>query len=198
MAAKKNDQQFVPTERFSEAVRLAADLHRNQRKKTGAPFLSHLLEVCAYVLRGGGDEDQAIAALLHDAAEKSGGRATLANIKQLCGSGVAQMVEDCTDSFDGDERPKWRVVKEAQIARFRQQALPESCLVYAADKLSNGREIQRRLETEGPQVWSDYGGGRDGHLWYFRTMQQVFVERAGRNEIVDELDACLLCLERGE
>ena len=195
MAAKKLRNKAVLTDRLAQAVDLATELHGRQRKKTGAPVLSHLLEVCGYTLRGGGDEDQAIAALLHDSAEKSGGRATLARIEQTFGQKVGKIVLDCTDSFDGEARPKWINVKEMQVERFRREALPESCLVYAADKLSNSREIERRLRAEGPQIWSEYGGGRDGHLWYFRAMHTVFVEIAGMNPIVAELHECLTRLE---
>jgi (p)ppGpp synthase/HD superfamily hydrolase len=186
---------FLPSSRFVEAVSVAGELHGRQTKKGGAPFLAHLLEVCALVLRAGGDEDQGIAALLHDGPEKSGGRDTLAAIGKLFGPRVAQMVADCTDSFAGEPKPKWRIVKEQQIIRFRRESLPESCLVYAADKLANGREIHRRLRTEGPQVWEEYGGGRDGHLWYFRAMYEVFVEHGGKNALLVELDECLTELE---
>ncbi len=175
---------------------MAGELHGRQTKKTGAPFLSHLLEVCALVLRTGGDEDQGIAALLHDGPEKSGGRATLRLIEQRFGERTAKMVVDCTDSFEGEDKPKWRLVKERQIDRFRREALAESCLVYAADKLSNGREIERRLKTEGPKVWSEYGGGREGHLWYFRAMYQVFLDRGGSNPLMTELDEVLTGLEK--
>lgn len=196
MSPKKTKPKLVLTDRLARGLELASEVHGNQRKKTGAPVLSHLLEVCGYVLRGGGDEDQAVAGLLHDAAEKGGGRSTLARIQQEFGDRVGKIVLDCTDSFEGEPRPKWRTLKELQIERFRREAIPESCLVYAADKLSNSYEIERRLHREGPEVWSDYGGGREGHLWYFRAMYEVFLERGGVNPIFQELGECLSRLEK--
>ncbi|AXC15221.1 metal dependent phosphohydrolase [Acidisarcina polymorpha] len=184
------------TTRFLDGVRLATELHGGQTKKAGAPFLAHLLEVCAYVLRAGGDGDQAIAALLHDGPEKSGGRATLKRIEQSFGPRVGKIVADCTDSFDDEDKPGFLVRKEQQIERFRQDALPESGLVYAADKLANAREIHRRLKAEGPQVWQDYGGGRSGHLWYFRAIYAAILERGGVNPLLPELDECLKKLEQ--
>ena len=189
------ESEFMPTRRFSLAFELACGLHAEQQKKTGAPFISHLLEVSGYVLRAGGNEDQAIAALLHDSVEKSGGVATLLTIDRLFGEHVGKMVEDCTDSFDGEKKPKWRAVKEAQLERFLGDALPESCLVYASDKLSNGREILRRIRSGEQDVWSNYGGGRDGHLWYFRAMYDAFLKRGGMNPLMPELDECLRDLE---
>ena len=104
------------TDRFGEALVLAHELHRAQRRKgTEIPYVSHLLSVSALVLEHGGDEDQAIAALLHDAAEDQGGAGTLAVIRQRFGDGVADIVSDCTDSWE-EPKPDWRARKEAYIA----------------------------------------------------------------------------------
>jgi (p)ppGpp synthase/HD superfamily hydrolase len=60
--------------RFNLAFQLASGLHHRQtRKGTPVPDIAHLMAVCALVLEAGGDEDQAIAALLHDAVEDQGG-----------------------------------------------------------------------------------------------------------------------------
>lgn len=71
------------TTRFDDALRYAHNLHRDQtRKGTAIPYISHLMAVSALVLEHGGDEDQAIAALLHDAPEDQGGKITLEEIRR--------------------------------------------------------------------------------------------------------------------
>lgn len=56
--------------RFHDALHYASRLHAaDMRKGTEIPYVSHLLAVCGLVLEHGGTEDEAIAALLHDAIE---------------------------------------------------------------------------------------------------------------------------------
>ena len=116
---------FVPlTIRFDHALLFAAQVHRNQdRKRSGIPYLSHLLGVAAIVLDYGGDEDLGIAALLHDAAEDHGGRAMLRSIEQLFGPRVAKIVDGCTDSYGDDEKskPKWYPRKLRYLRRVRHE-----------------------------------------------------------------------------
>ena len=188
--------KFNPSQRFTLALNLATALHGGQVRKTGDPYIAHLLEVCASVLQARGDEDQAIAALLHDGPEKSGGQTTLETIQNLFGDRVMRMVADCTDSFDGEEKEGWKARKQAMMDRFRTTALPESCLVYAADKLAITREISRRLRREGPEAWNRYRGGSDGYLKYLRSMYEAFLKRAGSNLVMEELDIALTELER--
>src|SRR5207247_10818469 len=110
--------------RASGALRYAAEVHRTQfRKGTAIPYVSHLLAVCSLVLEDGGGEDEAIAALLHDAVEDQGGRGRLEEIRRLFGDHVADIVEGCTDA-DTIPKPPWRERKEAYIAHFR-SATPE-------------------------------------------------------------------------
>ena len=62
------------TSRYDEAFRYARQVHQSQmRKGTSVPYIAHLMTVSALVVEHGGDEDQAIAGLLHDAAEDQGG-----------------------------------------------------------------------------------------------------------------------------
>lgn len=190
------EKPFIPSRRFTLALDLATALHGDQKRKTGDPYMAHLLEVCACVLQGGGDEDQAIAALLHDGPEKAGGRSTLQTILHLFEEPVAHMVMDCSDSFEGEEKGSWKERKQAQIERFRTSALPDSCLVYAADKLSITREISRRLRSEGAVAWTRYRGGREGYLKYLRAMYDAFLKRAGTNLVMQELDRTLTEFER--
>jgi (p)ppGpp synthase/HD superfamily hydrolase len=101
------------TGRYDEAFQYAHELHGNQKRKgTSIPYISHLMIVSALVIENEGTEDQAIGALLHDAAEDQGGTATLDAVRNRFGDVVAQIVFDCTDAWD-DPKPDWRPRKEA-------------------------------------------------------------------------------------
>ncbi len=163
------------TQRFEDAFKYAADLHRKQfRKGTGIPYLAHLLGVTALVLEDGGDEDQAIAALLHDAAEDQGGRAILEEIKIRFGDRVASIVDGCTDTYE-DPKPAWRQRKENYIEHLR-LAAPDVRRVSLADKLQNARSILVDLKRSGDEVWGRFNGGKEGTMWYYRALVKVFQE----------------------
>ena len=120
------------TQRFDDALAYAAEVHRGDvRKGSGTPYLAHLLSVAALVIENGGDEDQAIAALLHDAPEDAGGRERLEDIRRRFGDRVAGIVEACTDTFD-DPKPPWRERKEAFLERLT-GAPADALPVVAAD-----------------------------------------------------------------
>ena len=134
--------------RLHEALSYAATLHADQqRKASGEPYLAHLLAVAALVMEYGGNEEETIAALLHDAVEDQGGMATLAEIRRRFGPAVAEIVEGCSDTAVAP-KPPWRQRKEAYIARLRTR--PASVrLVSAADKLHNARSILREYRRQG-------------------------------------------------
>jgi (p)ppGpp synthase/HD superfamily hydrolase len=160
---------------FLEAIGYAARLHANQaRKGTDRPYIGHLLGVTALVLRYGGDEEQAIAALLHDAAEDQGGRATLEAIRGKYGTRVAHIVEACTDSME-IPKPAWLARKRSYVEHVR-HASHEVVLVSAADKLYNVREILYDYRAGGEKLWSRFSGGREGVLWYYRALVNAFTE----------------------
>jgi len=172
--------------RFEDALVYATRLHADQKRKgTGIPYVAHLLAVAGIVLSYGGAEDEAIAALLHDAIEDQGGDATRREIGARFGPVVAEIVEGCTDT-DQDPKPPWRPRKETYIQHVR-NASPSVRLVSAADKLDNARAILRDYRAVGEEVWKRFTGGREGTLWYYRALVQAFRE-AGSNPLVDELD----------
>lgn len=182
------------TERFEEALAWAVRLHRDQhRKGSGAPYISHLLAVTALVIEHGGDEDVAIAAVLHDAVEDQGGAETLAEIERRFGGWVAAIVDGCSDT-DQTPKPPWRERKEAFLASLP-EASPEVKLVVAADKLHNSRSTLADLRSSGPSVWDMFHGGREGSLWYYRgavdALRGGVPDRLIRElaAVVDELDA---------
>lgn len=163
------------TDRFGEALVLAHDLHRaQQRKGTEIPYVSHLLSVSALVLEHGGDEDQAIAALLHDAAEDQGGAGTLAVIRERFGDGVADIVSDCTDSWE-EPKPDWRARKEAYIADLAMKPT-RSLLVSLADKTHNAEAILHDHRELGDSLWSRFTGGAVGTRWYYRNLADRFAD----------------------
>jgi (p)ppGpp synthase/HD superfamily hydrolase len=163
------------TQRFDEALLLAVNLHRNQlRKGSSTPYLAHLLGVTSLVLEDGGDEDQAIAALLHDAAEDQGGRKILEDIRIRFGDRVANIVDGCTDTYE-NPKPAWRPRKEKYIEHLR-TAPPDVWRVSLADKLHNARSILVDLKRSGDGVWQRFTGGKEGVMWYYRSLVKVFKE----------------------
>jgi (p)ppGpp synthase/HD superfamily hydrolase len=164
------------TDRFDEAFRLAHRLHRTQlRKGTPIPYISHLMTVAALVVEHGGDEDQAIAALLHDAAEDQGGAQTLAGISATFGEGVAAIVSDCTDAWS-EPKPPWRARKEAYLTQL--PGKPErSLLVSLADKTHNAEAILLDYRALGPSLWQRFNGGADGTRWYYGALAGVFADK---------------------
>jgi (p)ppGpp synthase/HD superfamily hydrolase len=158
--------------RFESALAFACSAHFGQRRKgDGAPYITHPLAVAALVGQYGGDEDQAIAALLHDVMEDCG--VSRAVIEARYGSRVAIIVEACTDTT---ERPKppWRPRKEAHVQRARREP-PDVKLVIAADKLHNAHSILRdlRRRSVGEAVWQRFSARRDEVIWYYRAMAEA-------------------------
>ncbi|HET7569288.1 MAG TPA: HD domain-containing protein [Gammaproteobacteria bacterium] len=174
------------SKRFEEALTYAADLHQEQmRKGSGIPYISHLLAVCALVLEYGGSEDEAIAALLHDAVEDQGGQSTLEEIRQRFGENVAAIVEACSDT-DVVPKPPWRARKEAYLKHL--ETAPSSViLVSAADKLHNARSILTDYRQQGEALWSRFNVGRDGQIWYYQQLTSVFRQRRMHQALVEEL-----------
>jgi GTP pyrophosphokinase len=170
---KHQDNNPENTGRFPEALVMAHDLHAKQvRKGTPIPYFAHLMSVAALVMEAGGDEDEAIAALLHDAVEDQGGLATLREIRDRFGDRVAAIVEGCTDATS-TPKPPWRQRKEAYLAHLN-HASQSVRRVSLADKLHNARTILRDLRLNGPEIWNRFRGGRDGSLWYYRQLADFF------------------------
>ena len=159
--------------RLSEAVSFALLIHANQTRKGGdIPYISHLLGVASLVLEHGGDEEQAMAGMLHDAIEDQG-VAHEETIRERFGPRVAAIVRDCTDA-DVLPKPPWRARKEAYIAHLEIVGA-EALLVSCADKLHNTRAICTDLRRHGLTVYSRFTGGEDGTLWYYRTLSKAFL-----------------------
>jgi len=184
----------INTERFGAAFLYALRLHAHQKRKgTTIPYISHLLAVTALVLEDGGSEDEAIAALLHDAIEDQGGEPTRQEIRRRFGDKVVEIVNGCTDT-DQTPKPPWLERKKRYLEHLR-SASPEVLRVSAADKLHNARTILADLRRHGKAVWQRFNGGRDGTLWYYRQLVQIFREH-GPSFLVEELDRVVSEMEQ--
>ncbi|MDQ7844205.1 MAG: HD domain-containing protein [Armatimonadota bacterium] len=172
--------------KFQQALRYVHRLHRGQyRKRTRIPYIGHLLVVAGLVLEYGGDEDLAIAALLHDAVEDQGGRKTLAQIRRRFGGRVASIVGECSDRLTVRKSP-WRVRKETYLTHLR-TASEGALLVSLADKVHNASTIVKDLHRVGDRVWSRFGGGKAGTLWYYRRLVDTFRQTTAPADLVGEL-----------
>ncbi|OCQ94619.1 phosphohydrolase [Oscillatoriales cyanobacterium USR001] len=180
--------------RFTEALIYATELHANQvRKGSGVPYIAHLLGVASIALEYGANEDEAIAALLHDAIEDQGGDTTRQEIRRRFGDNVTEIVDGCTDA-DTTPKPPWRSRKETYIAHIP-TATRSIRLVSAADKLYNARSIVNDYRQIGELVWERFKGGKEGSLWYYRSLVDAF-RKAESTPIVEELDRIVLELEK--
>ena len=164
------------TKRFEKALSLATKLHAQQtRKNTTTPYLAHLLGVASLVMEDGGEEDEAIAALLHDAVEDQGGLLILEDIRSIFGENVANIVMGCTDAVS-EPKPPWRARKEEYLQHLREA--PEAVLrVSLADKLHNARCILSDLRYGGDDIWRRFNGGKVGTLWYYHSLAAIFKVR---------------------
>lgn len=183
-----------PSPHFEEALLYATRLHADQTRKGSAiPYIAHLLAVTAIVLEHGGSEEEAIAALLHDAIEDQGGDATRQEIRRRFGSTVVAIVDGCTDA-EVIPKPPWRPRKETYIARMY-TASPSVRLVSAADKLHNARTILNDYLILGEALWRRFHGGKEGTLWYYRELVKAY-KTHGSTPLIDELERVMKELER--
>lgn len=163
--------------RFDLALDMAHHYHGNQKRKGAeTPYFGHILGVASLVVDEGGDEDEAIAALLHDAPEDQGGEETLEEIRAEFGERVARIVHGLSDTFE-DPKPPWRKRKEDYLAHLREETDRSVLLVSIADKLHNARSIVLDRADFGEQVWERFTGGREGSLWYYGELVKIFDER---------------------
>jgi (p)ppGpp synthase/HD superfamily hydrolase len=163
------------TDRYDEAFRYAHELHGTQKRKgTSIPYISHLMIVSALVIENGGTEDQAIGALLHDAAEDQGGTKTLNEVRRRFGDVVAKIVSDCTDAWDAP-KPEWRPRKEAYLAELPAKPA-RSLLVSLADKTHNAEAILYDYRVLKDALWDRFNGDADGTRWYYRALADTFAD----------------------
>lgn len=182
--------------RFDTALIFAAGYHREQRRKgTEIPYVAHLLAVTALAIEHGADEDEAIAAVLHDAMEDQGVR--FEELDKLFGRAVADIVRGCSDA-EVIPKPPWRERKERYVTHVR-SASSSVRLVSMCDKLHNARAILGDLRQHGEELWSRFTGGRDGSLWYYRALVEAYRAAgttAATQPLLDELERTVGEIER--
>ncbi|MDQ6613322.1 MAG: HD domain-containing protein [Actinomycetota bacterium] len=164
------------SERFVEAVGFAIKAHGGQcRKGGGIPYVAHLLGVASLVLDAGGDEDLAIAGLLHDTIEDTG--TTAQELESGFGPRVAAIVEACTDAHE-HPKPPWRARKEQYLAHLQSADTPVDVLVVSrADKLHNARAILSDYRDVGEQLWGRFQEGPNQQVWYYGSLAEIFMDR---------------------
>lgn len=171
----KETSKVIITDRYKQAMDFAFDLHKTQtRKGSSIPYLSHLEAVASIVWKNGGTETEAIAALLHDAAEDQGGLATLKLIEGKFGKEVAKIVADCSDTFE-DPKPEWQTRKQNYINALSNHSA-STRLVSAADKLDNLRDLTREYNELGEDLWARFTGTREQTLWYYRSLGKIYLK----------------------
>jgi (p)ppGpp synthase/HD superfamily hydrolase len=182
--------------RFDHALVYASIVHGGQRRKgTKVPYVAHLLGTCALVLEDGGSEDEAIAALLHDAVEDQGGKDRLRDIRRRFGREVAEIVRGCTDTFESP-KPPWLPRKQAYLLRLRKERSKAVLRVSLADKLHNARALLRDIQS-GAIRWKAFNAGPGSQLWYYRSAVKVFRKGPLKGTpMVRELERTVAALER--
>ncbi len=175
------------TRDFGEALAYAHDLHLEQLRKGGdVPYVSHLLAVSSLVLEAGGDQEQAVAALLHDALEDQGDKTSFEEIESRFGGRVAQIVRACSDT-EVRPKPPWRIRKQAYLDRLEEES-EDILLVSVADKLHNARTTLADRRADGAAVWERFNVGVEEQRWYYGALVDVFSRRLPGNRLVAELE----------
>ena len=189
-------QESFLTDRFVSALQFAHDVHRSQiRKDTTIPYVSHLLSVAGLVLESGGDEDLAIAGLLHDAVEDAKdmtGEQMSDRIRSKFGDRVADIVDGCSDakSSPGGSKPPWRSRKEAYIQHLR-SASDDVLRVSIADKVHNARSIATDQDRFGEKVWTRFTSTSEESRWYYTSLRDIYKERISDSYLIKELDIAI-------
>lgn len=188
--------------KFTEALLYAGERHGKQRRKgSGIPFMAHLLGVAAIVLEDGGDEEEGIGALLHDAVEDHPREGkTEKEILERFGSRVHRIVMGCTDTDPaGGRKGTWESRKKKFIDHLRNEAAPDVLRVATADKLYNARSIINDMRLVGDEVWSRFSVPREKTLWYYQEVTRALKEQIPRSpgRLVRELEGIVWALKHG-
>lgn len=179
---------------FNRAFAYAREAHAGQlRKGTPIPYVSHLLAVAALVLEDGGTETEAMAALLHDAAEDRGGEERLREIRERFGDDVARIVIECSDTTE-QPKPAWHERKRAYIQHLQTEVSDSAVRVSLADKLHNARAMLLDYREHGDALWERFNAPAADQLWYYRALADAFTARTP-SRLAAELDRTVTELE---
>lgn len=171
--------------RLDDAVALALqDFRHITRKASTIPYISHLFAVTALVAEGGGDEDQMIAAMLHDWLEDVP-HARPETLVARFGERVARIVLAVSDTTE-HPKPPWRARKEAFLQHIGEQP-GEVKLVCCAYKLHNTQTLVRDLTLHGPATLDRFRGGREGTVWYYASVADALGRGGWEHPLLAEL-----------
>jgi (p)ppGpp synthase/HD superfamily hydrolase len=194
-----NKANSVATKRFLDALNYAVVLHGNDvRKSTSVPYVAHLFGVCALVVSDGGTEDEAVAALLHDALEDHPKETSRKIIAKRFGDKVLSIVEACTDTptdYKGGPKPPWRLRKTRYLEHI-EKAKPEELRVALADKLDNVRSVLADYRQKRESLWTRFNAGQDDQLWFFRSLVQAFRAAVAEGILIEEFERTVAELEK--
>jgi (p)ppGpp synthase/HD superfamily hydrolase len=178
------------TERFTDTLVYATQLHATQtRKGKSTPYIAHLLSVTALVLEDEGSENEAIAALLHDALEDQPGKTSPEKILQQFGQPVLDLILACTDTpegYQGGPKPPWKERKEKYLSHLRDSVSPEVLRLTMADKLHNLRDLVSDYRIQGEEVWSRFNAGKEEQLWFFRSLLDILNNKMPKSKMVSD------------
>lgn len=184
------------SEKYMKAFEYAFIKHKDQtRKGSSTPYISHLMAVSGLVIEHGGDEDEAIAALLHDVVEDQGGETALEEIRRLFGDRVAEIVDHCTDAYT-NPKPPWEPRKARYIEDMR-TADPSVLLVSLSDKLHNARctllDLQHTSSFE--DFWKRFSAPPEKQIWYYKSLLEIYDACQYHRPLVNELRRVVETLE---
>jgi len=181
--------------KYFDVLKYASEKHMGvMRKDTNIPYISHPLAVSVIVIEYGGNEDEGLSSLLHDVPEDCGGYPEVIKIRELFGSNIASIVEDCSDTFESP-KPKWRLRKEVYINHLSEVS-KSAILVSMADKVHNVRSIIRDHKEVGDDVFKRFTGKKSGTKWYYRSLVNAYKKREDANKsLLNELDVLVSELE---
>lgn len=186
------------TPRFEQALVYATIIHAGQmRKGSDVPYISHLMAVTSIALEHGATEDEAIAALLHDAVEDAGGKERANDIRLRFGDTVADLVISCTDTMM-ERRPEYNNRRAAYVGSIQHKSAA-SILISAADKLHNSRSILRDYREVGDRVWNRFHHSKESTLWYYRALADAFMAAPNNyrcKSLIEEINRVVTQIEQ--
>jgi (p)ppGpp synthase/HD superfamily hydrolase len=173
----------IDKKKYKKALDYAFALHSNQyRKGTSIPYFTHLVSVSNNVIENGGNTDEVIAGLLHDAVEDQGGEKTLKLIKKRFGNKVGKIVEECSDTKI-TPKPPWLERKKKYLSGMK-KSTQSSLFVSLCDKLHNATCIVNDYQRVGRKLWKRFNASPKQVYWYHNSLYKNFSKNLKGHKIL--------------